>query len=335
MKNRAALLLLLLIFAHLFYAEEKQEAVQLVFPKKLFIGTPVEIQYAFSSGVNFFPEQDGLTAEKPLIAEYLPFEAENDDFSLQKAVIRKDGVRYSAVFTLIPWRTGVIDIPPFNVYAAAFGSSKADFTIDLEPFEVSSVLDEYGASSMQKPLPPLLLPGTLYTLYALIAVFLLLIFAAVQAFKHRVKIAAAVKNKILLQKYAKNARKALRALKKLSKRQKLDDADFCEASQNIMRAYLCVRFGENFTSLASFELSAAFERATGGFLDEKQQEQTENIASFFRRADYIRFAAGSFDAQKLPQEDYAARLQSAEREHIIAALRDAIFCFDTIGRRHD
>ena len=150
MKSRAALLLLL-TFAHLFYAEEKQEAIQLIFPKKVFVGTSVEIQYAFSSGVNFFPEQDGLTAEKPLIAEYLPFEAENDDFSLQKAVIRKDGVRYSAVFTLIPWRTGIIDIPPFNLYAAAFGSSKADFTIDLEPFEVTSVLDEYGASSMQKP----------------------------------------------------------------------------------------------------------------------------------------------------------------------------------------
>ena len=57
MKSRTALLLLL-TFAHLFYAEEKQEAIQLIFPKKVFVGTSVEIQYSFSYGVNFFTEQD-------------------------------------------------------------------------------------------------------------------------------------------------------------------------------------------------------------------------------------------------------------------------------------
>lgn len=332
MKALNAVLFVLICSARLFYAEEN---VQFVFPKKIFVGTPVEIQYAFSSGEDFFPEQEDSAAEKPLLTEKLPFETENDDFSLQKAVVKKDGARYSVAFTLVPWRTGLIDIPPFNLYSAVFGSDCINFTIDLEPFEVSSLLDEYGADFAQKPLPPLLVPGTLYVLYALSAVLLVLIFAAVQVFKHRVKIAAAVKNKIILQKYAQNARKTLRALKKLLKRQKLTDTDFCEAAQNIMRAYLNVRFGENFTVLVSFELSAAFERATGGFLDGERREKAENIASFFRRADYIRFAAGSFDAQKIPQEVYAACLKPAERENMIALLKDAISCFDNIGRRCD
>ncbi|MGP1459645.1 MAG: hypothetical protein ACTTKL_10105 [Treponema sp.] len=335
MKRYAVVLSALLCSNFLFYAEANQNAVQVVFPKKIFVGTPVEIQYAFSSGTDFFPAQNDEAAEKPLIADYLPFDFENDDFSLQKAALKNDGVRYSVALTLIPWRTGVIDLPPFNLYAAVSGTNDANFTIDIEPFEVASALNEYGETSMQKPLPPLLLPGTAYALYALSAALLLLIFIAAQAFKRREKIAAAVKSKMLLQKYAKNARKTLRALKRLSKRKKLIDADFCQVAQNIMRAYLNVRFGEDFTPLASFELPAAFERATGGFLDGERREKTEDIVSFFRRADYIRFAQGSSDAQKLPQEQYAARLQSAERQNMIASLKDAVLCFDSIGRRRD
>lgn len=308
------------------------ETSQMVLPKRIYVGDTAELHYTFNSNVDFFPNEENLD-EKPLVFEKLPFDYDNENFTLQKAVIQKNGLLYTVVLTFTPWKVGILDFPQFDLLAAVFGSSGAvPFLIDTKPVEISSILSKDEDSSLRGIKGPLLFPGTIYAVYAAFAVLVAAIIFIVHTIVKWQEISSRLKEKKILRMYAKNARNALRQFKKLEKNSlRVNDIAFCLAVQQIFRYYLTVRFGRKFDALSTEQISSAFEDLTGGTMSDFLRENVSSVQEIFRRADYIRFAHGSPDSKRLPANVYAAELQPDERATIIANSRTIIKAFEAGG----
>ena len=300
---------------------------QMSFPKHIYIGDTAEIHYTFGSGVDFFPDEESID-EKNLLFSTLPFKSDNNDFTLQKAVIQKNGPLYTVVLIFTPWKTGYIDFPEFDLYAAVFGISTIPFIIDPKPVEISSIMVDQD-TSLRPFASPLLFPGTIYFVYIIIAVILGILIFVVQAVIRWQTISDKIKQKKILRRNAKNFRTALRQLKKLEKKSaKINDVIFCTAIQHIFRNYLTVRMGLDFHALTTNQFIPAFNSATCGVVNGFIVDNMEAIVEIFRRMDYVRFAKNSIDSNKLPKEKYAAALHPGEREEILETSRAIIKLFD-------
>ncbi|MBQ5998482.1 MAG: hypothetical protein IJL70_03325 [Treponema sp.] len=311
-----------------FYALPAQsDTSQFVFPKRVLVGDMAELHYTFSSGVDFFPEE-GLLDEKPLFLNLLPFSTDNSDFTLTKAIIQRNGAMYTVVLTFIPWKSGILDFPQFDLYAAVFGSDTVPFIIDPERVEISSLLTDED-TILRPVVPPLLFPGTIYFVYFSIVLFIVVLIFIIQFLIRWRTISDKLNEKRLLRKYAKSSRFAVRQLKKLEKNSsKIQDSAFCLAIQKIFRKYLTVRFGINFNCLATNQFVTAFETATGGVLDGFIVDNMEAIVEIFTRMDYVRFAHNSLESKKMPAEQYAAVLHDGERGELINTSRAIIKLFE-------
>ncbi len=326
----------ILFFFTAFFASwnffSQTETRQMVLPKRIFVGDTAELHYTFNSNVDFFPNEETLD-EKSLIFEKLPFEVDNENFTLQKATIQKNGLLYTVVLIFTPWKVGILDFPQFDLLSAVFGNTNSvPFLIDPQPIEISSILTKNEDSSLRGIKGPLLFPGTIYVIYALVVLFvLILIFVLHTVFKWQ-EISAKFRQKKILRMYAKNARSALRQFKKLEKNSsRINDVAFCLAVQQIFRYYLTVRFGRKFDALSTEQISFAFEELTGGTMNDFLRENVSSVQEIFRRADYIRFAHGSLDSKREPAKVYAAELQPDERITMIANSRTIIKAFETGG----
>ena len=269
----------------------QSETNQMVFPKKIYLGDTAEIHYIFRSGVEFFPGETNLD-EKPLYLLAGGMELETENYSITKAVIQRNGPMYTVVLTFIPWKTGKITFPEFDLLAAVFNvKSSVPFYILLEPVEISSIIPKGEDISLQEIESPLLVPGTIYVVYAIAVIVLILLILLVRTFVKRKEILAALKTRKILRMYAKNASKALRQFRKLAKNSsKLSDEAFCLCSQQILRVYLSTRFGVNFCALATNQIANAFDDVSSGLLGEEKSDQVEELVGIFMRCDYIRFA---------------------------------------------
>ena len=96
-----------------------------------------------------------------------------------------------------------------------------------------------------------------------------------------------------------------------------------------MRGYLSVRFGSSFNACTSSLISASLEESTGGFMSDAKMAQAELLEGLFRRADYIRFAAGSADSRRLPAEQYSAAFRQNERSEFTKKARTVIQTFES------
>lgn len=323
---------LLILFFSSIYVFAQTETNQMVLPKRIYVGDTAELHYTFNSNVDFFPNEETLD-EKPLILEKLPFDCDNENFTLKKAVIQKNGLLYTVVFTFTPWKVGSLDFPQFDLLSAFFGTQNSvPFVISPKSIEISSILTKDEDSSLRGIKGPLLFPGTIYVIYALTILFV----AALVLLLHTVlkwqEISSNCRQKKILRAYAKNARSALRQFRKLEKNSlRINDVAFCLAVQQIFRYYLTVRFGRKFDALSTEQISSEFEKLTAGTMSDFMRENVSSVQDIFRRADYIRFAHGSLDSRREPAKVYAAELQPDERSVIIANSRTIIKAFETGG----
>ena len=309
-------------------AFSQEDFLQQVIPSRIFIGDTAEIRLTFDSSVDFF-ENDPENDEKSLSLEKLPYESDNDEFTVSKMVLQKNGSSYTVVFTLTPWVTGNITLPEFNLVSVATMTSSAPFKISPRPFEVRSVLSDEREEQFFPPIGPLLLPGTIYFVWLFIIVFLIFLLILIFLFVRRKKIMDFLKIKRLLLFYAKNAKRTLKELKKLEEKdKKISDIEFSSIFQKILRKYLQERLGYRFLTVSTKEFSMAFQNATGGFLSEERMEVAEEIEGAFRRTDYIRYAQGSLDSQKFPSSEFAAVFQEGERKRILESARSLVNAFE-------
>ncbi|UTD02056.1 hypothetical protein HRI97_02720 [Treponema socranskii subsp. buccale] len=307
----------------------EDDTTQVVMPKTIYVGDRAELSYTFRSAVDFFADMNDSILSRKIPLKSLPFETDTDDYTILDASLERNGLLYTFRLFFIPWNTGSIDFPMFDISAAVYGGAAAPFIIDVQSVEVSSILQDQDEAQLRASMGPLLLPGTMYALYfaALLSVILLIVIFRLVVKRESVR--DAYKTWKLLRLYAKNAKELYRSLKRLERAgQKIDDAEFCTELQQLIRRYLDFRFGYRFSAVSSPAIMDTFEKIMADAMSEKTQSGAMSLAAVLRRTDYVRYARGSIDSKKEPAEEFAADLKADERSSLIRIVRDAVERFE-------
>jgi len=307
----------------------EDDTTQVVMPKTIYVGDRAELSYTFRSAVDFFADMNDSILSRKIPLKSLPFETDTDDYTILDASLERNGLLYTFRLFFIPWNTGSIDFPMFDISAAVYGGAAAPFIIDVQSVEVSSILQDQDEAQLRASMGPLLLPGTMYALYfaALLSVILLIVIFRLVVKRESVR--DAYKTWKLLRLYAKNAKELYRSLKRLERAgKKIDDAEFCTELQQLIRRYLDFRFGYRFTAVSSPAIMDTFEKIMADAMSEKTQSGAMSLAAVLRRTDYVRYARGSIDSKKEPAEEFAADLKADERSSLIRIVRDAVERFE-------
>ena len=307
----------------------EDDTTQVVMPKTIYVGDRAELSYTFRSAVDFFADMNDSILSRKIPLKSLPFETDTDDYTILNASLERNGLLYTFRLVFIPWNTGAIDFPMFDISAAVYGGAAAPFIIDVQSVEVSSILQDQDEAQLRASMGPLLLPGTMYALYfaALLSVILLIVIFRLVVKRESVR--DAYKTWKLLRLYAKNAKELYRSLKRLERAgKKIDDAEFCTELQQLIRRYLDFRFGYRFSAVSSPAIMDTFEKIMADAMSEKTQSGAMSLAAVLRRTDYVRYARGSIDSKKEPAEEFAADLKADERSSLIRIVRDAVERFE-------
>ena len=307
----------------------EDDTTQVVMPKTIYVGDRAELSYTFRSAVDFFADMNDSILSRKIPLKSLPFETDTDDYTILDASLERNGLLYTFRLFFIPWNTGSIDFPMFDISAAVYGGAAAPFIIDVQSVEVSSILQDQDEAQLRASMGPLLLPGTMYALYfaALLSVILLIVIFRLVVKRESVR--DAYKTWKLLRLYAKNAKELYRSLKRLERAgKKINDAEFCTELQQLIRRYLDFRFGYRFSAVSSPAIMDTFEKIMADAMSEKTQSGAMSLAAVLRRTDYVRYARGSIDSKKEPAEEFAADLKADERSSLIRIVRDAVERFE-------
>lgn len=342
MKKFLAAIFVLFSISIFAFSQESENAGQVLMPLDVYVGDHAEIRYTFRSAIDFFANDK--TAEKKELIN--PFVGLEDSFSVVKAELYQNDFEYTLRFVIIPWKTGTISFPSFNLNTALGvkaeneegevvenpddpSSIEPQFYVALFPIQIKSIVEKTNNHQMMPPVPPIIIPGTTYVIFliALGAIVLLIVFFRVLLKFNSIK----TKWKLYLKKraYKKNAEDAVRKIKKLYKSTKSSDIEFCTGLQNITRNYLEFRFDYRFTAISSSKIRSAFEQVCFGEIPSEIAYSVEDLASMFVRTDYIRYAHDSIDSQLYPPSEHQAALAKTERKSLTEMVIKAIDCFET------
>lgn len=305
------------------------ETQQILLPKKVYIGDTAELRCTFNSNSLYlknFTATDGV----PLSINAFEAPIDSQNYNIQKITISSVGVDYYQLsITFVPWKTGRIQLPPYNISAnfdntnPLTSSTLTDqLEVAFEPVNIVSIVEQNQVTGLSPSAPPMLLPGTTYKLYSVLILFIVLILFFIRSITRREQLAFYIRSKKLLWKYKKNRKLALKALDALLKPDskkvpQKNDKEFAQSIQQILRNYLEVRFDYPFSKTVTSSFMNAFHTIFGGTEDfsSLMTEQKENaclkMTSLFTRTDFIRYS-------NLPE------LSSAEREDIINEAEEAI-----------
>ena len=281
----------------------ESDTMQIVMPKTIYVGDTAELRYTFRSAVDFFADMSDASLSREIALESLPFQTDTDDYTILDASLDRNGLLYTLRFTFIPWNTGAIDFPMFDISAAVYGGGAHPFIVDVQSVEVSSILQDQDDADLRASMGPLLLPGTMYVLYAAAVLSIVLFILLIRLVVTWQSVYEAYATRKLLRSYAKNAKELYRRLKRLDRAGgKTNDAEFCTELQQLIRHYLDFRFGYRFSAVSSSAIMDTFDKIMAGAMSEKSQSGAMSLAAVLRRTDYVRYARGSIDSKKEPAE---------------------------------
>ena len=309
------------------------DATQIVSPHEIFVGDNVIVQYVFRTSAALFDDEELNEAE--LKSEYPIFLSATDfnNYTVKKIILSHNGNDYNLSISFVPWKPGVVMFRQFDIqdilyYSGLSKSKKKKGTVKIENISVLSISEKTHSTLLQPPASPILVPGTIYVVYAFIVgcclaftalCFLLAHIQSVIAFLHKMKI---------VMGYGRNARKAMKRVRRLEREDDISDRDFSERLQGIARDYLSYRFDRPFANYDTKELETIFVELSNEAKSFAQKMRIEELISLFHRTDYIRYAIGSLDSKLLPPAQHEAALLSGEREEMCETVCKAIVCLE-------
>lgn len=310
-----------------------EDVNQILIPKEVYVGDTAELRFSFNAPVDLFA---GVPAEKINDGELL-LSTENPAFKMQNYDVKQISLRligrtYTLSLVFVPWVTGSIKFPPFDLNALIHSETKVSipeeladkpFVIELQNVEVLSLVEKYDVITLRPPLPPSLLPGTNYIVWSLIILLVLLIFAVIFVLAKFPMLSEKFYSLSDSLAHVKNARQAKHKIRALLKKN-CSDAEFAQQWQAITRKYLSARFSTPFNSIATNSIAKRIMNVTGNFMSGEQEDSVISLTSLFTRTDYIRFAKDSIDSKLLPAEEHEAAFYPGEKEVIVKLTITAI-----------
>lgn len=313
---------------NLAFSQNASDVSQTLVPLEVYVGDVAEIRYNFKLDLEI-PFEENF--EKEINVEKIPFENISDSLVIKSARFFRRGDDFTFVLKFIPWRTGTIDFPSFDlssVLELGDANENYSFNISLLPIEIKSVVEKTGRAEIQGPLPPLMVPGTSYVVFAFVVVaviFLAAIFRALVKFHDLKKWFSQMKIRRMRRR---NSIITLRKLKKNLRDENLSDIEFCANLQNIVRVYLSFRFDFPFASESAHEMPMAFQKIFLGEIPDFVFPVLDDLTSAFIRTDYIRYAHGSLEENREPKIEHEAHLALGERKSLTATFARAVKIFE-------
>lgn len=312
------------------FSQNASDISQTLVPLEVYVGDVAEIRYSFKLDLEI-PFEENF--EKEINVEKIPFENISDSLVVKSARFFRRGDDFTFALKFIPWRTGTISFPPFNLFSAlelddANIDENYSFNISLSPIEIKSVVEKTGRAEIQGPLPPLMIPGTSYVIFALVVVaviFLAAFFRALVKFHDLKKWFSQMKIRRMRRR---NSIITLRKLKKNLRDENLSDIEFCAGVQNIVRAYLSFRFDFPFESESARGMPMSFQKIFLGEIPDFVFPVIDDLTSAFIRTDYIRYAHGSLEENREPKIEHEAHLAPDERKSLTATFAKAVKIFE-------
>lgn len=290
-------------------------------PSDVTVGERTQLVYRFETEKPFPLKNFSLNEKDEIVIEA----NETGLYSIFSIQLESDGSDCVMVIDFIPWKAGELAFLPFDFSSIIISKSNLNendkdqeetYIIQVPPFMIRSVTEETGISVLQPPSPPLVIPGTTYTIY--IAVILCLLFLMLCTFVlFRFKqIRALCRNIWINTKRRHNTRKFIRLLRAFvnEKGDFKDDVFSAEKISKELRIYMERRFNLEFESAVTSEIMNIAE----GFFAECCMEELSNIQKVLIRCDELRF---SDDEQKKV-------FQKEERVESAAKLKTALLHFE-------
>lgn len=262
---------------------------QVLVPQNVYIGDSAELRVSFSSENAHKLLKDSSSVELPLsnFVEDLQFQ----DYQIEKITLLSNGQNnYNFVITFIPWKTGNINFPNYNLLP------EENVILKFETVSISSLLKDESVG-LQEQAAPLLLPGTAYKVYGILILSILVLFVGIRLIVKRDSVSSYIKRRKLLKKYKKNKKSTIKNLSKILKNNDLSDVDFASNIQNAMRNYLEVRFDFPFTKTVSSEIKEKYLFAVESASEQKVCA-IECVQKIFCQTDIIRYGQKSFGINK-------------------------------------
>lgn len=333
MRKITALLFACLLIPQLLGAQEEGVPVssaadgveQVLVPKEVFVGDTAQINYTFRSAVDFFAMADSkrIAGDKLSISvSQAPFIEMSEQCTVSKVELLRKDLTYTLVITFVPWYPGALDFGSFDLNVAASGKKETatqtgPFIIDLTPVNIASLVERTGTTTLKPPLSPYAVPGTNYILWSFIIIIVLLLVGAGFVIAKLPQVIQKFQNWKERMGFFRNTNSTCKKLHKLLNKKDCNDITFASIWQRIMRNYLEKRFGCSFASVPASQVAATICQLTGETLSQEQEDIITELASYFRRTDYIRFAVGSVDSELLPVETHQALFAENERAQLV------------------
>lgn len=314
-------------------SENASEVSQSLLPLEVFVGDQAELRYSFRSAVDFFPNAD-LVMEEQIDINKFPFRNLNSALTIKSAYFSRNDMEYVISLQIVPWRPGIIEFPPFDLFSVLSLSDKdknknISYSILFEPIEIKSIIEKTNLHDVQPPAPPFIIPGTTYALFAILLAALIIFALLLRALIKFGDIRRWLKHLSIRQAYKKNSTTAIKKIKRLFRNKKISDIDFCAALQNISRSYLEFRFNYPFKSASARGIREGFNKICLGDIPDSIAYSVEDLTSMFIRTDYIRYAHDSIDSQLYPPAEHQAKLANYERKSLSDMVLKAIALFES------
>lgn len=215
----------------------------ILIPKEVFCGDQCEYHYRFYN-TSQNKKDIFLDSSNESLAKF--FTGYEESFTVHSLELKHQNNESVLILKLTPWKIGNIDFPQIIIN---------DNVIQLPTIFISSILQKTAETSLQPVHPPILVPGTTYTLY-IIGFFLLLLTTLITIifFKH-VKIKKSIIDFFSKKFYSKNYKKTIKKLQKLKKNfHNYSLTDFAQKIQTIFRFFFTNHFKKDFYSNTTSEL---------------------------------------------------------------------------------
>ena len=313
--------------------KDDDETKQILIPRQVYVGDSARLQYSFSTPKDiFFDAMPAFRNVQDITLDFSSpvFDCIKNDCTIQNAALVRSGISYTITVTFVPWKTGKITFPQFDladvipIFSKAEGTQRGIFKIEFAPIFIESLAEEMNASTLRSPSSPVTLPGTNYVLWTIIISFVLAAFLLALLLAKLPRIIRKIK---LFRKrflFLRNSILTRLHLIFLARAHKAGDPEFASAWQKIIRTYLSIRFGSDFFPVSASRIRETILSFTEDLITPKQKKSVDVISDFFIRTDYIKFARNSIDARLLPAEEHEAGFLKNERNRLIKRTAIAI-----------
>ncbi len=215
----------------------------------------------------------------------------------------------------VPWKSGIVQLPSFTLLGVR---------VIPPPVRIASLADKTGRTVLESARSPLLVPGTTYLLYGLIAVFLAVLSLAIAGAVHIRKYLSLFLEKNQAGRRVVLIHKQLRMLEKQAR--KTGAAEWYCTFAAVLRMYLaslCTGKSGGFSASTASEIVSVF----GDILGSSSGLTVTRLCSLLKRTDLVRFSG--YPVLETRRED------SAETRELVTLLEEEMTSAEAVTAATD